>query len=80
VPQISSWGEANRPKALWFAELLNKHLADNEYVCGDAFTVADITAIIAMDFSKPAKIVYPEELENLHAWAARIRARSSYKP
>lgn len=80
VPQIPTWGEANRPKALWFASLLDEQLADNEYVCGDAFTVADITAIIAMDFSKPAKIVYPDELENLHAWAARIRARSSYKP
>lgn len=80
VPQIPSWGEANRPKAIWFAELLNAQLADNEFVCGDAFTVADITAIIAMDFSKPAKIIYPDELKNLHDWAARMRARSSYKP
>lgn len=80
VPQVPAWGEANRPKAIWFAELLNGRLGENEYVCGDAFTIADITAIIAMDFSKPAKITYSDELENLHEWAARIRARGSYKP
>jgi len=80
VPQIPSWGEANRPKAIWFAQLLDARLAKNEYVCGNTFSVADITAIIAMDFSKPAKIVYPIELENLHAWAGKIRTRDSYKP
>lgn len=80
VPQISAWGEANRPKAIWFAKLLDAQLAENKYVCGSAFTVADITAIIAMDFSKPAKIVYPDELLNLHAWAAKIRSRGCYQP
>lgn len=80
VPQIPAWGEANRPKAIWFAELLNQQLAQNDFICGDAFTVADITAIIAMDFSKPARIVYPDELQYLHAWASKIRSRPSYRP
>lgn len=80
VPQIPAWGEANRPKAIRFAELLDAQLVDKEFVCGNAFSVADITAIIAMDFSKPAKIIYPDELQNLHRWAAKVRARQSYRP
>ena len=80
IPQIVQWGEANRPKAVQFAKLLDAQLAENEYVCGERFTVADITAIVGMDLSKPAKISYPEHLRNLHAWASRIRSRGSYIP
>ncbi len=80
VPQVPEWGEANRPKAIKFAQLLNQRLAEYAYVCGDRFTVADITAIIGLDLSKPAKIIYPEEFEHLNGWADRIRQRKSYVP
>ncbi len=80
VPQIAEWGEANRPKAIKFAHMLDQRLAENAFVCGERFTVADITAIIGLDLSKPAKIAYPEELRSLHIWAHKMRQRESYIP
>ncbi|MEQ8589652.1 MAG: glutathione S-transferase [Roseitalea porphyridii] len=77
VPQVPEWGEANKPKATAFLELLDQELADREFVAGDRFTVADITAMIAMDFMKPARIDKPVHLENVMRWYAAVSARPS---
>ncbi|NJR13808.1 MAG: glutathione S-transferase [Phyllobacteriaceae bacterium] len=77
VPQVAAWGEANRPKALAFMAYLDGELAKRAYVAGDAFSVADITAMIALDFTKPAKIIIPPELEHLGRWYAAMKARPS---
>jgi glutathione S-transferase len=78
VPQIEEWGETNKPKAIRFAGLLNNHLKEHRFICGDTFTLADITAIIAVDFSKVARISYDEKLTDLHRWVDEVRARPSY--
>lgn len=78
VPQLPDFAEANRPKVADALEWLDDELADREFVAGDAFTVADITGFIALDFAKPARIEIPERLENLHRWYAACRARPSY--
>jgi len=77
VPQIPEWGEANKPKAVGFLKLLDEELADREFVAGDAYSIADITGMIAVDFMKPARIQVPEELANVRRWHAALRARPS---
>jgi glutathione S-transferase len=77
VPQVAEWGEANRPKALAFLELLDKELASREFIAGDRYTIADITAMIAVDFMKPARIDRPEHLENLMRWYRAVSSRPS---
>ncbi len=77
VPQVPEWGEANRPKALAFLELMNGELANREFAAGDEFSIADITGLVAMDFMKPAKIVIPELLTNVLRWKATLAARPS---
>lgn len=77
VPQVAEWGEANKPKAVDFMRLLDRELADREFIAGDAYSIADITGMIAVDFMKPARIVFPEELENLARWYQSVRARPS---
>lgn len=77
VPQIAEWGEANRPKALAFLELLDKELETREFIAGDRYTIADITAMIAVDFMKPARIDKPEHLENLMRWYRAVSSRPS---
>lgn len=77
VPQIAEWGEANKPKAIEFLELLDSELADREFAAGDRFSVADITGMIAVDFMKPARIEMPEKLGNVQRWYAALKARPS---
>ena len=77
IPQIPEWGEANKPKALEFMEILDRELASREFAAGDAYSVADITGLVAMDFLKPARIAVPDELANVKRWHAAISARPS---
>jgi glutathione S-transferase len=77
VPQIPEWGEANKPKALQFLELLDHELAGREFVAGDEFSIADITGLIAIDFMKPARIALPEELRHVSRWYQAISSRPS---
>jgi glutathione S-transferase len=79
VPQVADWGEANRSKALEQIEFLDSELAGRRFIAGDRFTIADITALCAVDFCKPAKIKVPEHLANLHRWYAEVSARPSFK-
>ena len=77
VPQVTAWGEANKLKAIEFLQVLDGQLADSQFVCGDAFTVADITGLVAVDFMRPAKITLPEELANVRRWHSVVSERSS---
>ena len=77
VPQIAEWGEANKPKALAAMQMLDDQLSLHEFISGRNISVADITAMIAIDFTKPAKITLPEELVHLRRWYAAMKLRPS---
>ena len=77
VPQVPEWGEANKPKAIEFLRILDGHLANSEFAAGDAFSIADITGLVALDFTKPARIAIPEECSNVLRWYRSLQARPS---
>ena len=77
VPQIAAWGEANKPKAVEFLSLLDRELAGREFVAGDAYTVADITGLVSLDFMKPARIELPAGLSHVRRWYDAVKARPS---
>ncbi|MBN9038569.1 MAG: glutathione S-transferase [Rhizobiales bacterium] len=77
VPQVAEWGEANKPKAVEFLSILDRELAGREFVAGDAYTVADITGLVAVDFMKPARIELPAGLSNVRRWYDTVKARPS---
>ena len=77
VPQIAEWGEANKPKALDFLSLLDRELAGREFAAGDAYSIADITGLIAIDFMKLARLAVPEDLANVRRWHGALSARPS---
>jgi glutathione S-transferase len=79
VPQVPAWAEANRPRVLDFLRILDAELGKHPFVAGERYTVADITALCAIDFMKPARIAMPEELSNLKRWHAEVSARPSAK-
>jgi glutathione S-transferase len=77
VPQVPEWAEANRPKVLFYLDWLNTELASREFVAGDRFSIADITAMVSIDFLKPTKMTVPETLSDLLGWHERTKARPS---
>lgn len=79
VPQVSEWAEANRPRVMEFLGLLDEQLNDNEFIAGNRYTIADITALCAVDFMKPARLSVPEELGRVKRWHADVAARPSAK-
>ena len=52
-------------------------LADNEYLAGDSFSIADITAFAGLAFADFAEVEIPANLSNLLAWRAKVAARPS---
>ena len=77
VPQVPAWAEANKPRIQEFIALLDRELGHRRFVAGDAFTVADITGLVAVDFMKPAKLALPDECRQFRRWHAEISARPS---
>ncbi|MGI8527210.1 MAG: glutathione S-transferase family protein [Pseudolabrys sp.] len=77
VPQVAAWGEANKPRVGAFLEILDQQLGKNKFVAGARYSVADITAQVAVDFMKPAKIEMPDGAANVKRWHAEVSARPS---
>ena len=77
VPQVPQWAEANKPKVHFYLDWLNGELASREFIAGDHFSIADITAMVSIDFLKPTGLTVPDALTDLLGWHDRIKARPS---
>ncbi len=77
VPQVPAWGEANRPKVYDVLRILDQALFKTQYIAGLSYSIADITALVAIDFMKPAKIERPAGLIHLDRWYEDVSARPS---
>ena len=73
--QFERWGEINQSRAIEFMGFLDGELEAREFIAGDRFSIADITALAACQFLKPARITFPEELENLKRWFDQVASR-----
>jgi len=61
-------------------EWLDNELSKRTYMAGDRFTVADITALCAIDFGRVAKVrLDPDKHSNLVKWHALVSERPSTK-
>jgi glutathione S-transferase len=76
-PQVSAWGEANKPRIFDFLRFLDGELKRRPYVAGEAFSMSDILAMVAVDFMKVSKLSVPQELADLRRWHALVSARPS---
>jgi len=76
-PQVPQWGEANKPRVMQFLEFLDRELKHRAYVAGADYTVADITALVAVDFMRVSKMAVPDALSDLQRWHKAVSARPS---
>lgn len=79
VPQVPAWGEANRPRVLEILHYLDTELSTREFVAGNTFSIADITALCAVDFMRAIRVKRPESLVHLERWYGAISTRPSAK-
>ena len=78
VPAIPALVERGKGMVLRFYRRLDAYLAESRFVAGDAFTIADITALCTVDFAVAgARVPLPEGCENLRRWHGQVSARPS---
>jgi glutathione S-transferase len=76
-PQVPDWAEANKPRVAAFLQFLDRELENRPYLAGGAFTVADITAAVAVDFMRVSKLTVPDDLVHVRRWHQSVAARPS---
>ncbi len=79
IPQVREWGDVCRSHAAATMGWLDRELADREFIAGARFTIADITALCAVDFGRVSDIRVAPEQANLRRWHEQVAARPSAK-
>jgi len=77
IPQVPEWGEVSRKHAEATMAWLDRELAGREFVAGERYTIADITALCGIDFGRVSKIRIAPEHAHLARWHAAVSARPS---
>jgi glutathione S-transferase len=77
IPQIKEWGESNKAKALDILHFMDRELGTRAFIAGAEFSIADITAMCAINFMRPIRLNRPEGLANLERWYSEVTARPS---
>ena len=73
--QIPELGRRGLERLHRFLIVLNERLDGREYIAGDRFSVADITAVVAVDFARVVRVKPGEQHPHLLRWRAKIGER-----
>jgi len=71
------WGKDSVKQAMEFLDTLNDRLAESNYIAGDDFSIADITALCTLDFARIVKIYPAKEHTHLNRWYELVKSRPS---
>ena len=77
IPQVPEYGEVCRTHALARLAWLDEVLADRPFVAGERFTIADITALCAIDFGRVSNVRILPEQASLQRWHDAVLQRPS---
>ena len=75
--QIPALAERGVKRVRLFLDTLETRLAGRDHVAGDGFSIADITAVVAVDFARILRVKPGDEHANLKRWRARMAERPS---
>ncbi len=77
VAQIPELGQRGADAYKRFQASMDERLADNQWIAGDNFSMADITAFSFLKFGASVGYEVRPELKNLQRWYGEISARPS---
>lgn len=75
--QLADWADLNRPRVAKGLQLLDDQLRDRPFIAGDRFTIADITAVFAMQMIARLGLPLPDKAAALARWREAVFARPS---
>ena len=75
--QIPELAERGRHRTFDCFNRLDGQLAGNQYVAGDNYSMADITALVFIGFARNVKAEIPDECTNLKRWYDEVSQRPS---
>ena len=76
IPELAERGQQRLDNL--FSDL-EAHLANSEFIVGDYYSIADISALCVIDFAKWVKKRIPEDYSNLQRWYDQVSSRPSAK-
>lgn len=79
IPQVKEYGEICKAAAVKRLEWLDGELANRQFIAGDRYTIADITALVGIEFGRTTGIKIHENQKNLQRWHQAVSSRPSAK-
>lgn len=76
-PQIPELAERGRQRVAQFIRRLDGRLGETPFLAGDNFSIADISALVFVDFAAWIKITLPADATQLLRWYRDVSARPS---
>ena len=76
-PQIPELARRGLARLQQFFALLDQRLAGRDFIAGEGFSIADITAVVAVDFARVVKVKPGEQHPHLQRWRAAMALRPS---
>ncbi len=73
--QIPELVERGRRRITIFMGKMDGQLNHGDYVVGDAFTVADISLLVTVEFAARIKVSIADDMHNLRRWYEQVSAR-----
>jgi glutathione S-transferase len=75
--QVPEFGAVSKQRAEETLGILDRMLGTQRFLAGDRFSIADITALVGIDFGRVVKLRPTPDQKNLLRWHAEVSARPS---
>lgn len=76
-PQIPELGQRGLARVKHFFLTINQQLAGGDFIAANQFSVADITAVVVVDFARVLRLKPAEDLKHLLRWRVAMAERPS---
>ncbi|MDI1350661.1 glutathione S-transferase [Aquabacterium sp.] len=74
IPELAQRGLARTQR---FFDVLDAHLAERDFIATDRFSIADITAVVMVDFARVVRLKPTETHPNIRRWREALASRPS---
>lgn len=75
--QIPALAQRGLARVQGFFATLDAHLAERDFIAAGQFSIADITAVVAVDFARVVKVKPGDEHPHLRRWREAMQARGT---